>query len=147
MLVRGIIDLVEKRAGVLRVTDHKTGKAPASLPQAVAGGSLLQPLIYALAAEQLLDAPVEAGRLSYCTQRGGYQQIDIAVNQGTRGRIQRVLEIIDGHIQRGFLAAAPAKDACEYCDYRPVCGPYEELRVSRKSRDVLDDLNELRGLP
>ena len=147
MLVRGVIDLVEKRAGVLRVTDHKTGKAPASMPQAVAGGSLLQPLIYALAVENLLNAPVHSGRLSYCTQRGGYQQIDIAVDQRGRERIQRVLAIIDSHIQRGFLAAAPAKGACGYCDYRPVCGPYEESRVSRKSRELLDDLNELRGLP
>ena len=147
MRLRGVIDLVEQRSGVLRVTDHKTGKAPAAIPQAVGGGALLQPLIYALAAENLLGAPVESGRLSYCTQRGGYQQIDIAADQRGRNRIYRVLEIIDGYIERGFLPAAPAKDACGFCDYRPVCGPYEELRTKRKSGEALDDLRELRGLP
>ena len=147
MRLRGVIDLVEKRSGVLRVTDHKTGKAPSAIPQAVGGGGILQPLIYALAAENLLGAPVESGRLSYCTQRGGYQQIDIAADARGRGRIHRVLEIIDSYIERGFLAAAPAKDACVYCDYRPVCGPYEELRARRKKGEELDDLLELRGLP
>ena len=147
MRVRGVIDLVERRSGVLRITDHKTGKAPAVIPQAVGGGALLQPLIYALAAEKLLNAPVVSGRLSYCTQRGGYQQIEIAADQRGRSRIQRVLEIIDGYIERGFLPAAPSKEACAFCDYRPVCGPYEELRTKRKTGEALDDLRELRGLP
>src|SRR5262249_2852331 len=48
--LRGSIDLVERdpARGLLRVTDHKTGKAPERLPRWIGGGELLQPLLYAL---------------------------------------------------------------------------------------------------
>src|SRR6202012_1688665 len=54
--LRGSIDLVEKhiRSGLLRVTDHKTGKAPEKIPAYTSGGKVLQPMLYALAAEKLL---------------------------------------------------------------------------------------------
>ena len=54
--LRGSIDLVERHAtrGVLRVTDHKTGKPPEKTPAYVGGGLFLQPLLYGLAARQLL---------------------------------------------------------------------------------------------
>ncbi len=43
----------------------------------------------------------------------------------------------------------PQKDACGICDYRTVCGPYEELRVARhKDRrdERLEPLIEIRGM-
>src|SRR5207302_3791953 len=48
--LRGSIDLVERHStrGVLRVIDHKTGKAPDRHPMWVGGGAALQPLLYAL---------------------------------------------------------------------------------------------------
>ena len=55
--LRGSIDLVERHAtrGVLRVTDHKTGKPPENPPAYVGGGLFLQPLLYGLAARKLLE--------------------------------------------------------------------------------------------
>ena len=103
--------------------------------------------MYALAAERLLGSTAESGRLSYCTQRGGYQHIDIAADQRNRAFLSRVFQIIDAHIDRGFLPAAPARDACVYCDYAAVCGPYEQRRTSRKNAQMLEELTELRGLP
>ena len=146
--IRGVIDLVERHAerGSLRVTDHKTGKAPERAPLAVGGGSALQPLMYALAAERLLGSPAESGRLSYCTHRGGYGHIDIAADQRNRAFLSRVFQIIDGHIERGFLPAAPAREACAYCDYRVICGPYEQRRTGRKQSSQIEELTELRGL-
>ncbi len=147
--LRGSIDLVEKHASrdVLRVTDHKTGKAPQNRPQYVGGGAILQPLLYALAAEQLLDKPVESGNLYFCTQRGDFSQVAIPVIPESRQRLQRVLETIGRAIEDGFLPAAPQTGACGMCDYRPVCGPYEETRVKRKLRDRLDPLVEVRNQP
>ncbi len=58
-----------------------------------------------------------------------------------------VLEIIDRAVERGTLAAAPADGACAWCDFRPVCGPHEELRITRKSKDPLLDLIALRSRP
>ncbi len=148
-LVRGSMDLVEEHRGkqALRIVDHKTGKMPDRIPVSVGGGEFLQPLLYALAAESLWKRPVEAGQLFYCTQRGGYQRIEVPVNDAGRYRLRQVLRTIDEAIETGFLPAAPAKDACSRCDYRSVCGPYEEERLRRKKPERLGALQDLRGLP
>jgi CRISPR/Cas system-associated exonuclease Cas4 (RecB family) len=148
--VRGSIDLIERHRtrNVLRVTDHKTGKAPGRPPVSVGGGAVLQPVLYALAAESMFGAPVESGRLFFCTTRGGFTQTTIGINDMARMRFGQVLKIVDDAIERGFLPAAPQKDACAMCEYSIVCGPYEERRVQRwKDRNALDELMQLRSLP
>jgi RecB family exonuclease len=148
--LRGSMDMVEKhqQRGVLRVTDHKTGKSPAEAPLYVGRGSFLQPLLYALAAEQLFEEKVEAGRLYYCTQRGGYEEYEMPLSETAREQVRKSLEHIDQAIAAGFLPAAPQKDTCELCDYRPVCGPYEEQRARQKQQDTrLNGLIELRRTP
>jgi ATP-dependent helicase/nuclease subunit B len=147
--LRGSIDLIERHAasGALRVTDHKTGKSPKDRPQYVGGGALLQPLLYAHAAETLLGESVVSGRLFFCTQRGDFSAIDIPLNDESRQRLRRVLETIDSSIEAGFLPAAPQSGACAMCDYSAVCGPYEETRVKRKQPDRLDPLIEIRHSP
>jgi ATP-dependent helicase/DNAse subunit B len=149
--LRGSIDLVERHTAtrVLRITDHKTGKSPASIPLYVGGGRFLQPLLYGLAAGQILDATVESGRLFYATQQGGYQHALIPINEKSRAFLTKLLSNIDGAVAAGFLPPHPQKDGCEYCDYRVVCGPYEELRAARhKDRrdDRLDPLIEIRAM-
>jgi ATP-dependent helicase/nuclease subunit B len=148
--LRGSIDLVERHRtrGVLRVTDHKTGKPPETPPAYVGGGSFLQPLLYGLAARRLLNSEVESGRLLYATQRGEYKHAEIQITERSRAFLGKLLLNIDGCIEKGFLPPAPQKDACGYCDYRPVCGPYEELRSGRKNRrdERLEALTEVRGM-
>lgn len=148
--LRGSIDLVEKNSltGALRVTDHKTGKPPERIPAFTGGGRVLQPLLYALAASQLLGKEVESGRLFYATQRGGYQQIVIPGNPRSRAFLTKLLQNVDESIASGFLPPNPEKDACRICDYRTVCGPYEELRAAKQKdrRDErLEGLQEIRG--
>jgi ATP-dependent helicase/nuclease subunit B len=147
--LRGSIDLVERHQtrGVLRVTDHKTGKTPQNRPQYVGGGAILQPLLYALAAEGLLGQPVESGSLFYCTQRGDFSEFIIPLNEESRSRLARVLKTVERFVSEGFFPAAPQRGACKLCDYRPVCGPYEEQRVQRKSTERLEPLVEIRNLP
>ena len=147
--LRGSIDLIETNAtrNVLRVVDHKTGKAPDRAPHHVGGGAVLQPLLYALAAEEILGRPVESGSLFFCTQRGNFSEVQIPVNADSRSRLDRVLTAIDSAIEDGFLPAAPLAGACRNCDYRPVCGPYEEQRAARKPADRLDALVEIRNQP
>ena len=147
--LRGSIDLIERHAtrNGLRITDHKTGKAPQNRPQYVGGGAMLQPLLYSLAAETLLGQSVESGRLFYCTQRGDFSAVDISLDDQGRARLRRILETIDRSISEGFLPAAPQTGACAMCDYTAVCGPYEETRVKRKQSDRLDPLIEIRHSP
>jgi RecB family exonuclease len=146
--LRGSIDLVERHArGALRATDHKTGKARAKEGVVVGGGQVLQPLLYALACERLLDEPVEAGRLYYCTADGGYQERVVPLDAASRATAATVAEVVGRALADGFLPAAPSPRACEWCDYRPVCGPYEESRTTRKPPERLADLIRLRRLP
>jgi ATP-dependent helicase/nuclease subunit B len=148
--LRGSIDLVERHAtrGVLRVTDHKTGKSPEHPPAYAGGGLFLQPLLYGLAARRLLATEVESGRLLYATQRGEYKHAEIQITERSRAFLAKLLLNIDGSIAAGFLPPAPQKEACGYCDYRPVCGPYEELRFAKKNRkdERLEPLIEIRGM-
>ena len=149
VLVRGSIDLVEVRTdgtGKLRVTDHKTGRQRSHKGMIVGGGKHLQPLIYALAADALLDGAVEVGRLYYCTEKGGYTPVDFPNDAYASEQLGKVVNTIDDAVASGFLPAAPDDGACRWCDYRAVCGPYEENRTRRKSRDELTGLVKLRGL-
>jgi len=148
--LRGSIDLVERHGstGVLRVTDHKTGRAPEVVPAYVGGGLWLQPLLYGLAARRLLGADVASGRLLFATQKGEYKSVEIPLNDRARAFLAKLLKNIDGAIETGFLPPAPQKDACSQCDYRPVCGPYEERRCTKKDRrdERLEPLTEIRGM-
>jgi CRISPR/Cas system-associated exonuclease Cas4 (RecB family) len=147
--LRGAIDLIEKHEirGTLRVTDHKTGKVPQPEPAYVGGGAFLQPLAYAFAAETLLGIPTELSRLSYCTQRGGYREIPFPISPAKRTFFKRAMQLIDGEIERGFLPAAPHRDACGHCEYLAVCGPGEARRTARKNSAELEALAELRRMP
>ena len=147
--LHGRIDLVEEHRdrGTLRVTDHKTGRPPAERPAFIGQGRVLQPVLYAVALEEAMKRTVEMGRLSYATQRGGYQQTEIRLTDTARHHAREALRIIDESIAKGFLPAAPAPGACEHCDYRMVCGPYEEKRVLRKQTDQLLPLFTLRAMP
>jgi len=146
--LRGSIDLVEKRAnGALRATDYKTGKVRAKQgATVVGGGGLLQPVLYALALEKMFpDTRVEVGRLYYCTSAGGFEEVQIPLDAEARAAAQELADVVGGALTEGFLPAAPAPGACEYCEYRPVCGPYEETRLGKKSKDRLVPLERLRG--
>lgn len=132
--LRGAIDLLERREdGRVRVTDHKTGRVRLGEGEVIAGGESLQPVLYALAAEKLLpEQSVESGRLYYCTAAGGFVERDVALDAAARDSAERVAEVVDRALAEPFLPAAPAEGACRFCDYRRVCGPYEELRTARK---------------
>ena len=148
-LVKGKIDLVERHTvnGTIRITDHKTGSFPDKPPHFVGGGKTLQPILYSLAARAEMSATVSSGRLYFCTRKGKYQDIDIKLTPEAEEKLGQVLQTVDEAIATGFLPAAPAVNACEYCDYSSVCGPYEEQRVQRKQPSNLESLQTLRRLP
>ena len=147
-VLRGSVDLVERRADLdlLRITDHKTGRNRSNPDLVVGGGGTLQPVLYSLAVEQGLGKKVFSGRLFYATTVGGFVEHEIPINDYTRGQGLQVLEIIDRAVEAGFLPAAPSERACTWCDFRPVCGPREEERTKRKSRERLADLDALRSM-
>ncbi|MBS1119385.1 MAG: ATP-dependent nuclease, subunit [Deltaproteobacteria bacterium] len=144
--LRGSIDLVEQSAaGAYRATDYKTGTARVPPLAVIAGGTSLQPVLYALVLEQLFPgASVSGGRLYYCTTRGGFKTVDVPLDDEARQAARVLGETLAHHFERGFFPAAPEKDACKFCDFRAVCGPYEELRTRDKQREPLAQLTRLR---
>ena len=147
--LRGAIDAIDvhRQTQVLRVTDHKTGKDRTKDTLVIAGGSVLQPLVYAAVAETLLGAPVGESRLFFCTAAGGFKQRPVLLDPSAKRLAIEALETIDRAVERGTLAPAPAEGACTWCEFRPVCGPDEEQRVARKPQALLADLVWLRSRP
>ncbi len=132
--LRGSIDLVERGPNrELRITDYKTGRVRADRNVIIGGGRVLQPALYALAAERVLGESVGTGRLYYCTATGGFEERVVTLDQATRTAAAKFAGVVGGAITEGFLPAAPGRGECEYCDYRRVCGPYEEERVNHKT--------------
>jgi CRISPR/Cas system-associated exonuclease Cas4 (RecB family) len=148
-VLRGSVDLIEvdPGRGVLRVTDHKTGKNRSRSDLIVGGGKVLQPVLYSMAVEQGLGRRVERARLYFATTAGGFAECPVTIDDYSRGQALQVLEIIDRAVAAGFLPAAPEDGACTWCDFRPVCGSRVEERVARrKSKDPLADLAALRSM-
>ena len=66
------------------------------------------------------------------------------VVDGTSGA-RTVFETIDDAIARGVLPPAPRHEACDWCDFKVVCGTGEERRTARKVAGRFPDLDALRG--
>jgi RecB family exonuclease len=147
--LRGSIDLVERDAsGLLRASDYKTGKAHAKPGTVVKGGTVLQPVLYALALEKVLPGErVEGGSLYYCTSKGDFTSVPVPLDDQARAAATELATTLGDALDAGFLPAAPDQGACKYCDYQRVCGPYEEQRVTRKPKRELVPLSLLRRLP
>lgn len=148
--LRGAIDLIEehRQTKLLRVTDHKTGRRPDRIEKVIVGaGTVLQPVLYAMAVEAGLGRSVSHGRLFYCTAAGSFHSHPIPLNEITRAAGLEVLQVVDRAIENGFLAASPTEDACGRCDFKPVCGADVHRRVIRKPQDHLADLLALRSRP
>jgi len=148
ILLTGRVDLIERhKSGRLRITDHKTGKAPEKKlrPEYTGGGSWLQPLLYAAAVTADTGEPVREARLFYSTIRENFAEVRIGTGGEGQDEAAKVIAHITDDLRNSRLPAAPRQDACENCDYVVVCGPYEEDRVQRKAKRP--DLIELRRIP
>lgn len=147
--VRGSIDVVDVNGhGEVRATDYKTGKVRAEKDTRIGGGETLQPVLYALVLEQIMpDKKSTGGRLWYCTAAGNYTEVDVPLDAEAREGAAEVVRILESALTKGFFPAAPNPEpwGCDYCDYLPICGPYEVHRSQKvKSQKELGPLVALR---
>lgn len=147
-LIHGTIDFVEyEHASKTRWAVHTApGQPTPRAPRTVGRGESLRPLLDALGLEAEGQDRVAGGRTYHATQRGGYRRVDLALTEGSRRSVRRVLEAIDRAIETGFLPQAPRRGACAACEYRLICGPHEETRAARKDRRRLAELSRIRGM-
>jgi ATP-dependent helicase/nuclease subunit B len=147
--LQGVIDAIEQKGHLLRATDYKTGMPPET-NVVVGGGRHLQPTLYSLVLEQLQlfpESQVTSGNAFYCTTKGQFSRNEVALEEPARAAAAAVHQTIASAFQEGFFPAAPADKACDFCDFRKICGPYERQRVERKDPAKLEPLLRLRALP
>ena len=142
-----MIDAVEQSGDQLRATDYKTG-APPETEVVIGGGRHLQPTLYSLVLEQLFPQHrVTGGSAFYCTSKGQFLRNEVALAEPARAAASAVHHTIEAAFRDGFFPAAPAEKTCEFCEFRPICGPYERERIARKDPARLEPLLKLRALP
>jgi ATP-dependent helicase/nuclease subunit B len=149
-MLHGIVDLIEqsRHDNSLRITDHKTGVDRNKAGVIVGGGATLQPVLYGLAIETSMGRPVIAGRLSYCTVQERFNERTVALNDVARESAREILTTIDSAIEDVLLNPSPSEGSCTRCDFKNVCGPYEEIRISQKSdQSSQERLFRIRKLP
>ena len=71
----------------------------------------------------------------------------VPLDESGRAAAVQIAETIGDAVAGPFLPAAPDKGQCDLCDFRVVCGPYEERRAARKPQGNLEPLLALRALP
>ena len=89
------------------------------------------------------------GVLYYCTSAGNFEQVRVPLDDNARASAHMVAKTVSDALVKGFLPTAPniekkGYSACTWCDFRPVCGPYEEIRTKKKPQAPLKVLAELR---
>jgi CRISPR/Cas system-associated exonuclease Cas4 (RecB family) len=77
---------------------------------------------------------------------GEFTTRPVALGERERRQGLEVIEIIDRALEAGSLLPAPREGACGWCDFKEVCGPWEETRASRKDQTKLADLLALRRM-
>jgi hypothetical protein len=150
-LLRGSIDLVERQGGVLLSRRCRPRRPARHRPNietdpawSIIGGQQLQPVI-CLAVRQPLNT-VETARFLIARRGRLYRARRADQREEPQPRHIEAMEIIDRAVELGMLPPAPA-EACRYCDFLTVCGPEQETRARRKSKQQIADLLELRGRP
>jgi ATP-dependent helicase/nuclease subunit B len=136
--LRGRIDRIDRLAGgnAYQVVDYKTGVfRTAEYDGTYVMGTRLQPMIYGLAAEQLLQgdhpgARVVRGAYVFPTSRGfrTIKPIDLPPAEST----VRVIELVLDVAAAGTFPAAPSEGPCRYCPLSRACGEAPQERTGRK---------------
>jgi hypothetical protein len=86
--------------------------------------------------------------LYFSTTVGGFTEHQVSLRDEAKRAGVEVLEIIDRAIDIAQLPVAPREGACDWCDFRAICGPLEERRFKHKAKEpeIVADLIELRSL-
>ena len=144
--LRGRIDRIDQAGeGLYEVWDYKTGGTYGiEEGRGLRGGRQIQPALYAAAVEALLERCGEKGNVS----RSGY------FFPSAKGRGRRIAEPIDSKelarvlnalfdlLRDGAFPHAPNPDACDYCDFRTLCGDVKS-RAEESEKKIGDAANSV----
>lgn len=139
--LRGRIDRIDEAGtGAFEVWDYKTGGTyGVEEGRGLRGGRQIQPALYAAAVEALLDRCGEKGKVSrsgyfFPSAKGRGRRIAEALDPKELGR---VLTVLFDLLRDGAFPHASDPDACNYCDFRAICGDVK--RASAQSEKKIDE--------
>jgi ATP-dependent helicase/nuclease subunit B len=138
LALRGSIDRVDEAPdGTFHVWDYKTGGAFSFREKlGIHGGRRIQPALYAMALEVLLEragmrAPVSRSGYFFPGRKGEGQRIPVALDaDATRDVLGRLLDLLAA----GAFPHSDAEEDCRFCDYETVCGGAREARERVKAK-------------
>ncbi len=136
LMFRGKMDRLDvaARPRRVRVVDYKSGRYDWEDGDEFCGGRKVQLAIYVLAAGAAYPKyEVTESRYYYSTAFGRFRTKGIEGSDAARNTLKQVLTTLDDTVAKG--AFAPVADACDFCDYQPICGPHREQRAARKKGD------------
>jgi ATP-dependent helicase/nuclease subunit B len=124
--LRGSIDRVDEALdGTFEVWDYKTGSSRGVREgMGVRGGRQVQPALYAMALERLLERAGRTGKVSrsgyfFPGRKGEGQRMIVPVDRGeTRDVLGKLFDLL----ARGMFPHALTTDSCRFCDYEAICG-------------------------
>lgn len=124
--LRGSIDRVDEALdGTFEVWDYKTGSFRSVREgMGVRGGRQVQPSLYAMALEVLLQRAGQSGKVSrsgyfFPGRKGEGQRMIVPVDRGeTRDVLGKLFDLLG----RGMFPHALTVESCRFCDYEAICG-------------------------
>jgi len=127
--VSGKIDRIDRRPdGTLVLRDYKTGRAPRDDGGLFRGGRQLQIPFYILAAARIFpETPVVEAFLDYVD---GRRQVGLDPALVHSDSFRALLRGLVDAIGKGVFVQEPT--ACEWCDFKVVCGPTPLLKRRRQ---------------
>lgn len=136
----GMIDRIDRQGRTAVVLDYKTGRKKTTHrdftdPADFAGGTHLQPALYAEVVLQHLHAELEVDDVEtgYLPLRENSEEFTAPCDAGMRKTLAGIVDLILSCIGRGFFPRATDPETCRYCDFAALCGP----RVTPASRRKL----------
>jgi hypothetical protein len=127
--VSGKIDRIDRRPdGTLVLRDYKTGRAPRDDGGLFRGGRQLQIPFYILAAARIFpETPVVEAFLDYVD---GGRQVGLDPALVHSDSFRALLRGLVDAIGKGVFVQEPT--ACDWCDFKVVCGPTPLLKRRRQ---------------
>ncbi len=152
-LLRGSIDRVDEAGdGTFHVWDYKTGSALSVREgTGLRGGRQIQPALYALAFETLLDRAGSPGKVSqsgyfFPGRKGEGQRMLAPVERSeTREVLRRLFDLLAA----GMFPHALSSDDCKFCPYEEICGGAKAASARAREKLAADThpaLTEFRKL-
>jgi RecB family exonuclease len=145
--LQGTIDRIDRGPnGAYTIWDYKTGSTyEFEEYDLFSGGKKLQWALYAHALAEITDEPVNRSGYFFPTAKT-YGQRMTQEMPGSE-EINHFLEPLFKMVERGYFLQAASEDHCQYCDYREICGDYDqresEVKKKLNSETLTSDQKEL----